>query len=72
MSMVSGDKPNFVGCSRTSSILAALVFCEVDVVYRVSRVVRRGACVLAHPHGLGKPSLSRPVGHDKNSRCLMI
>ena len=72
MSMVSGEKPNFAGCSRTSGILAALVFCEVDVVSRVSRVVGGGSCVHAHPHGLGKPSLSRPVGHDKNSRCLMI
>ena len=39
MSMVSGDKPNFCSCSQTSGILAALEFCEVDVVFRVSRVV---------------------------------
>ena len=39
MAMVSGDKPNFCSCSRTSGILAALEFCEVDVVFRVSRVV---------------------------------
>ena len=37
--MVSGDKPNFCSCSRTSGILAALEFCEVDAVFRVSRVV---------------------------------
>ena len=42
MSMVSEDKPNFCSCSRTSGILAALGFCEVDVVSRVSRVVGGG------------------------------
>ena len=42
MSMVSGDKPNFCSCSRTSGILAALGFCEVDVVSRASRVVGGG------------------------------
>ena len=40
MSMVSGDKPNFCSCSRTSGILVG--FCEVDVVSRVSRVVGGG------------------------------
>lgn len=40
--MVLGDKPNFCSCSRTSGILAALEFCEVDVVSRVSRVVGGG------------------------------
>ena len=40
--MVSGDKPSFCSCSRTSGILAALGFCEVDVVSRVSRVVVGG------------------------------
>ena len=39
MSMVSGDKPNFCSCSRTSGILVALGFCEVDVVSQVFRVV---------------------------------
>ena len=43
MSMVSGDKPNFCNCSRTSGILAASGSCEVDVVARVSRVVVGGA-----------------------------
>ena len=38
--MVSGDKPNFCSCSRTSGILTALGFSEVDVVRsRVSWVV---------------------------------
>ena len=40
MSMVSGDKPKFCSCSRTSGILVALGFCEVDVVSRVSQVSR--------------------------------
>ena len=39
MSMVSGDKPNFCSCSRTSGILVTLGFCEVDVVSRVFWVV---------------------------------
>ena len=43
MSMVSGDKPSFCNCSRTSGILAASGSCEVDVVTRVSRVVEGGA-----------------------------
>ena len=38
MSMVSGAKPSLCSCSRTSGILAALGFCEADVVSRVSRV----------------------------------
>jgi len=38
MSMVSGDKPSLCSCSQTSGILAALGFCEADVVSRVSRV----------------------------------
>ena len=42
MSMVSGNKPNFCICSWTSGILAALRFCEVDVVSRVSRIVGEG------------------------------
>ena len=42
MSMVSGEKPNFCSCSRTSGIQAALGFCELDVVSRVSRVVGGG------------------------------
>ena len=42
MSMVSRDKPNFCSCSRTSGLLVALGFCEVDVVSRVSRVVGGG------------------------------
>ena len=42
MSMVSGDKPNFCSCSWTSGILAALGFCEVDVVSRVSQVIGGG------------------------------
>ena len=32
MSMVSGDKPNFCSCSRTSGILVALGFCEVSMI----------------------------------------
>ena len=32
MSMVSGDKPNFCSCSRTSGILVALGFCEVGMI----------------------------------------
>ena len=42
MSMVSGNKPIFCSFSRTSGILAALGFCEVDVVSRVSRAVGGG------------------------------
>ena len=42
MSMVSGDKPIFCSCYRTSGILAALGFCEVGVVSRVSWVVGGG------------------------------
>ena len=42
MSMVSGDKPNFCSCSRTSGILVALGFCEVNVVSQVFRVVGGG------------------------------
>ena len=40
--MVSEDKPNFCSCFRTSGIVAALGFCEVDVVSRVSQVVGGG------------------------------
>ena len=43
--MVSADKLNFCSCSRTSGILVALGFCEVDVVSRVSRVVGGGVCM---------------------------
>ena len=70
--MVSKDKPNFCSCSRTSGILAELGYCEVDVVSLVSLVVGGGAWLHTHLLGLGKPSLSRPVGHDKNSRCLIL
>ena len=42
MSMVSGDKLSFCSCSRTSSRLAALGFCEVDAVCQVSQVVVGG------------------------------